>query len=164
MRLILDHLRRQWTVLDAQLEAIDTRLLAIARTDARCRQMMTIPGIGPIIATALIASIDGGQAFAKGRHLAAWLGLVPRQHSTGGRTQLLGISKRGNSYLRHLLVHAARSSKRIARTQETYLGQWLRGLEARAHHNKVTTALAAKLARWAWAVLTTKQDYRPAAA
>jgi transposase len=93
-----------------------------------------------------------------------WLGLVPRQHATGGKSRLLGISKRGNGYLRRLLVHAARALKRHATTREDRLGAWLRRLETRAHPNVVTVALAAKLARWSWAVLARNQAYRPAAA
>lgn len=128
------------------------------------RRRMTMPGIGALIATALVAAIDAGQAFGRARDLACWLGLVPRQDGTGGKVRLLGISKRGNGYLRRLLVHAARSLKRSAKTRDDRLGAWLRALQARAQPNGATVALAAKLARWAWAVLAHNQPYRPAAA
>lgn len=122
---------------------------------------MTVPGIGPLIATALVAAIDSGQACGRARDLACWLGLVPRQHGTGGTVQLLGIAQRGNGYLRRLLVHAARALKRGALHRDDRLGVWLRRLEAKAHANVATVALAAKLARWAWAVLARNQAYRP---
>lgn len=164
MRTLLGRLRAQWQVLDEEIAALDQHLLIIARTHSGARLLMTVPGIGALIATALVAAIDAGQAFGRGRDLACWLGLVPRQHATGGKVRLLGISKRGNGYLRRLLVHAARALKRSAKTRADRLGAWLRGLEARAHPNVATVALAAKLARWAWAVLAKNQPYRPAAA
>jgi transposase len=164
LRDLLARLRAQWHALDVEITALDRQILAIARADARAGLLMTIPGIGALIATALVAAIDRGQAFGRARDLACWLGLVPRQHSTGGKVQLLGISKRGNGYLRRLLVHAARAAQRGARTHDDRLGAWLRGLEARAHRNVATVALAAKLARWSWAVLARNQTWRPLAA
>lgn len=164
LRALLGRLRAHWQALDADIAALDQHILIIARTHPGARRLMTIPGIGALIATALVAAIDGGQAFARGRDLACWLGLVPRQHATGGKVRLLGISKRGNGYLRRLLVHAARALKRSAKTRDDRLGAWLRRLEARAHANVATVALAAKLARWSWAVLARKQAFRPAAA
>jgi transposase len=163
LRGLLARLRQQWQALDEEIAALDRQVLAIAQADGRARLLMTVPGIGPLIATGL-AAIDSGQAFGRARDLACWLGLVPRQHATGGKVRLLGISKRGNSYLRRLLVHAARAVKRGALGRDDRLGAWLRGLEARAHGNVATVALAAKLARWAWAVLARNQAYRPAAA
>ena len=164
IRALLYRLRQHWQALDEEIAALDRQVLAIAQADARARRLMTIPGIGPLIATGLVAAIDSAQAFGRARDLACWLGLVPRQHGTGGKVQLLGISKRGNGYLRRLLVHAARALKRGARTRDDRLGAWLRRLEARAHPNVATVALAAKLARWAWAVLARNQASRPAAA
>jgi transposase len=161
---LLARLRAQWQALDGEIAALDQHVLLIARTHPGARLLMTVPGIGALIATALVAAIDAGQAFARGRDLACWLGLVPRQHATGGKVRLLGISKRGNGYLRRLLVHAARALKRSAKTRDDRLGAWLRGLEARAHANVATVALAAKLARWAWAVLARNQTFRPASA
>jgi transposase len=164
LRTLLARLRAQWQALDGEIAAFDQQILGIARAHPTARRLMTIPGIGALIATALVAAIDAAQAFARGRDLACWLGLVPRQHSTGGKARLLGIGKRGNGYLRRLLVHAARSIKRSAKTRDDRLGAWLRALEARAHPNVATVALAAKLARWSWAVLARKEDFRPAAA
>ena len=114
---------------------------------------MSIPGIGAIIASALIAAIGQAESFAKGRDLAAWLGLVPKQSTTGGRTRLSGISKRGNKYLRKLFIHGARSALPSIARRDTLLGRWAKGLLARAHKNIVVVALANKLARIAWAVL-----------
>jgi transposase len=115
---------------------------------------MTIPGIGPIAATALLAAVGDGRQFRRARDLAAWLGLVPRQHSTGGKTTLLGISKRGNRYVRRLLIHGARSCVTHLDRKRDRLGGWLDALQARMHVNKVTVALAAKIARTAWAIIT----------
>jgi transposase len=161
IRALLARLRQHWQALDEEIAALDRQVLAIAQADARARLLMTVPGIGPLIATGLVAAIDSAQAFGRARDLACWLGLVPRQHSTGGKVQLLGIAKRGNGYLRRLLVHAARALKRGALQRDDRLGTWLRRLEARAHGNVATVALAAKLARWAWAVLARNQAYRP---
>ena len=115
--------------------------------------MATVPGIGVISATALLAAVGDGSAFSRGRDLAAWLGLTPRQHSTGGRTKLLGISKRGNSYLRTQLIHGARAAMGHFANKHTPMGAWVRQLLTRAHPNVVAVAVAAKLARIAWAVL-----------
>lgn len=115
---------------------------------------MTIPGIGPIAATALLAAVGDGRQFRRARDLAAWLGLVPREHSTEGKTTLLGISKRGNRYVRRLLIHGARSCVSHLDRSRDRLGGWLDALQSRMHVNKVTVALAAKLARMAWAIIT----------
>jgi transposase len=115
---------------------------------------MTIPGFGPLAATALLAAAGDGRQFRRGRDLAAWLGLAPREHSTGGKTTLLGISKRGNRYLRRLLIHGARSCvTHLDRTRDR-LGKWLDTLQGRMHVNKVVVALAAKIARIAWVIVT----------
>jgi transposase len=115
---------------------------------------MTIPGIGPIAATALVAAAGNGRQFRCARDMAAWLGLVPKEHSTGGKTTLLGISKRGNRYLRRLLVHGARSCVVHLDRRRDGLGEWLNRLDGRRHRNKVIVALAAKVARIAWVILT----------
>jgi transposase len=123
------------------------------------RRLATIPGIGVLNATALVAAIGDGQAFARGRDLAAWLGLVPRQATTGGKPRLLGISKRGNKYLRKLLVHGARAALPVLAKSATPLGAWLRGLMDRVHKNAAVVALANKLARIAWAVLKRQRPF-----
>jgi transposase len=160
LRALLRRRRAAWRQLDAEIAELDRVLVAHARTDARCRRLMAIPGLGPITATALVAAIDHGQMFGRARDLAAWLGLVPRQHSTGGHPRLLGITKGGNRYLRTLLVHGARTLRRSHQAGSGRLGAWLAALERRAHSNKVTVALANKLARIAWAVLIRKEPYR----
>ena len=160
LRMLLVRRRAAWRQLDAEIGELDRLLVGHARTDARCRRLMTIPGLGPITATALVAAVDDGQAFARARDLAAWLGLVPRQYTTGGRARLRGIAKGGNRYLRTLLVHGARALRRSRHARSGRLGAWLAALETRAHSNKVTVALANKLARIAWAVLAKKEDYR----
>ena len=114
---------------------------------------MTIPGIGPIGATALIAAVGDGHQFRKARDLAAWLGLVPRQNSTGAKTTLLGISKRGNAYIRRLLIHGARSCMIHLDRSRDRIGVWLNALNRRMHRNKAIVALANKIARIAWALL-----------
>ncbi len=153
MRLLIDDLRAEWAELDRRIDAFDSEFLALARADAAARRLMTIPGIGVLNATALIAAIGNGETFAKGRDLAAWLGLVPRQVATGGKPRLLGISKRGNKYLRKLLIHGARSALPSLAASATPLGGWLRALLQRVHKNAAVVALANKLARIMWAVL-----------
>ena len=139
--------------MDRRIEAFDDEFAALAKTDDAARRLVSIPGIGVLNATALVAAIGNGATFARGRDLAAWLGLVPRQVTTGGKPRLLGISKRGNKYLRKLLVHGARAALPTLSASPTPIGQWLQGLMARAHKNTVVVALANKLARIVWAVL-----------
>jgi transposase len=158
---LLTSRRAAWRQLDAELAELDGLLIAHVRADARCQRLMTIPGLGPVTATALVAAADDGQAFARARDLAAWLGLVPRQHSTGGRARLGGITKGGNRYLRTLLVHGARALRRSRQARGGRLGAWLAALESRAHSNKVTVAVANKLARIAWAVLPPSRATAP---
>ena len=125
----------------------------MARSDPAARRLATIPGVGVINATALVAAIGDCRTFSRGRDLAAWMGLVPRQATTGGKPKLLGITKRGSKYLRKLIIQGARAAlPSLARTA-TPIGAWLRGLLARAHGNTVVVALAAKLIRIAWALL-----------
>lgn len=159
IRRLVEDLREECIELDRRIDAYDKELAAITQTDALARRLATIPGIGAINATALLATIGDGSAFTKGRHLAAWLGLTPRQHSTGGRTRMLGISKRGNRYLRKQLIHGARAAMRHLARRPTALGAWLRGLLGRAHPNVAIVALAAKLARIAWAVVRHGRDF-----
>lgn len=153
MRDLVAALRAEWRTLDERIAAFDAEFAERVRQDDTARRLTSIPGFGPINATALAAAIGSGETFSRGRDLAAWLGLVPRQLSTGGRTRLAGISKRGNKYLRKQLVHGARSALPGLLRASTPLGAWLRGLMARMHKNAVVIALANKLARIAWAVL-----------
>ena len=150
---LLKDLRQECAVLDQRIRAYDYELADLTRSDEQARRLASILGVGVINATALLAAVGDGSAFAKGRDLAAWLGLTPRQHSTGGKTKMLGISKRGNRYLRKQLIHGARAVLPHLAAKPTMMGAWLRQLLARSHPNIVVVALAAKLARIVWAVL-----------
>src|SRR3954454_15082732 len=163
VRALVADMRAEWRELVRRIGAFDDEFAARARSDEAARRLATIPGIGVLNATALLAAIGTGEAFRRGRDLAAWLGLVPRQASTGGRAKLLGISKRGNKYLRKLLIHGARSVLRPLSRSATPLGAWLRGLLARAHVNTAVVALANKLARIAWAVLSRTRTFNAGA-
>lgn len=146
-------IRAEWRDLDTRIEALNKAIAMEAQTDEAARRLISIPGIGVLGATGLIAAIGDGSGFRRGRDLGAWLGLVPRQHSTGGKAKLLGISKRGNKYLRMLFIHGARAALPHLAKTDTPVGAWLRGLLARGHRNVAVVALANKLARVAWAVL-----------
>jgi transposase len=159
MRLLIEDMRAQWRELDRRIAAFDKEIADWARNDEAARRLTTVPGIGVLNASALIAAIGYGESFARGRDLAAWLGLVPRQLTTGGKPRLVGISKRGNIYLRKLLIHGARAALPRLAQSPTLLGGWLRGLMARMHKNAVVVALANKLARIAWAVLQRQQAF-----
>jgi transposase len=154
MRRLLADLFDDLKKLELRIAEVSREIEARAARDDRSRRLMTVPGIGPLTATAIVAAAGDGRQFRRARDMAAWLGLVPREHSTGGKTTLLGISKRGNRYLRRLLVHGARSSVMHMDRSRDRLGAWLDGLERRMHANKVTVALAAKIARIAWVILT----------
>ena len=153
MRVLIIDARAQWLELDRRIAAFDSEFSAFVKESEEAKRLVTIPGVGVTIASALIAAIGNAEAFEHGRDLAAWLGLVPRQSTTGGKPKLLGISKRGNKYLRKLLIHGARAALPHVAGRDTPLGRWAKGLLARAHHNVVVVALANKLARIAWAVL-----------
>ena len=160
MRVLIEDMRLQWIELDRRIAELDKELAEWVRNEEAARRLMTIPGIGVLNATALIAAIGQGESFARGRDLAAWLGLVPRQVTTGGKPRLVGISKRGNKYLRKLLIHGARAALPTLLESATPLGAWLRGLVARMHKNAAVVALANKLARMAWAVLRHNETFR----
>jgi transposase len=151
---LLQELWNEFTVVDTRLTAITRQVEAVAERMDAAKRLKTIPGIGPLGATALLAAIGNGRQFRKARDLAAWLGLVPRQNSTGGKTVLLGISKRGNPYLRRLIIHGARSCVTPLNRERDKLGVWIDQLEQRMHRNNVIVAFANKIARMAWAVLT----------
>ena len=145
--------RAQWAELDRRIAAFDAEFVRWTKENEDARRLTTIPGVGATIASALIAAIGKGETFERGRDLAAWLGLVPRQFTTGGKPKLLGISKRGNSYLRKLLIHGARAALPYVAERDVPLGRWAKSLLSRAHPNVVVVAFANKLARIAWAVL-----------
>jgi transposase len=163
LRNLLDHLWQEWKQLQADIDVVSEQIEAIAGEDTACQRLRQIPGVGPLVATATVAAIGNGTAFHKGREFAAWLGLVPRQHSTGGKAKLLGISKRGNRYLRRMFVHGARAVLLRVKRDTGGLGRWVHQLEGRRARNKVIVAVANKLARIAWAVLSKGIDYQPSA-
>jgi transposase len=159
---LIGDLREEWHMLDRRITSFDAELVSLARTDEAARRLASVPGIGTITATALVAAVGDGSAFGRGRDMAAWLGLVPRQATTGGKPRLLGISKRGNRYLRKNLIHGSRSVLPYLVRRDTPLGRWVMGLMTRAHKNTVVVALANKLARIAWAVLVRGRGFDPA--
>ena len=163
MRSLLAHLWQEWKQLEADVEHVSDEIVTIAEHDPACQRLRQIPGIGPLVSTATVAAIGNGAAFRKGREFAAWLGLIPRQHSTGGKARLLGISKRGSIYLRRMFIHGARAVLLIVKYDTGRLGQWARELALRAPRNKVIVAVANKLARIAWAVLSSGNEYRAGA-
>ena len=153
MRQLIDDMRAEWLKLDQRIASLDDEFATRARNDADARRLATIPGIGVLNATALVAAVGDAQTFARGRDLAAWLGLVPRQITIGGKPRLVGITKRGNKYLRKLIIHGARSAMPALAAGSTPLGRWLRRLLTRVHKNAAVVALAYRLARIAWVVL-----------
>jgi transposase len=153
------HLRE----LESKLAELDRRLVALTRTDPICRALAEVPGVGPVIATAFAATVPDAGAFRSGRHLAAWLGLVPRQHASGGKTRHMGLSKRGDGYLRRQLIHGARAL--VWRSPGRTAGRlwaWSNDLLARRPFNVVVAAVANKLARILWAMLHHGEAYRAA--
>jgi transposase len=160
---LIQDMRDRWAGLDQRIKAFDKEFAIHARGDERARRLLTIPGIGALNATALVAAVGDARTFARGRDLAAWLGLVPRQATTGGKPRLLGITKRGSKYLRKMLIQGARAAMPTLRKSDTQLGAWLRGLLARAHGNIAVVALAAKMARIVWAILRHDRFYQSAA-
>ena len=160
IRGLIEDMRTQWRSLDERIAAFDKEFITMAREDLAAQRLMSIPGIGAINATAFVAAVGNAEAFRRGRDLAAWLGLTPRQASTGWQQKLLGISKRGNRYLRSTLIHGARAVLHRLIHEPSQLGAWLRDLSTRAHKNVVVVALAAKLARTIWALLRKKQGYQ----
>lgn len=160
-RELLAEMYEQVVWLDERIEVYNKRLAKFFAGDAACQRLKAIPGIGPMVGTALVAAVGDAHTFKNGRQLAAWVGLVPRQHSTGGRPRLLGISKRGDKHLRALLIHGARAVIRYAAGKEDRLSRWILRLQARRGTNVATVALANKLARMAWVVLSREEHYHP---
>jgi len=151
---LIEDLAGDWRRLDERIDGLSGEVDALARQDAGCERLMSVPGIGPIISSAMVAAIGAGDAFDKGRDFAAWLGLVPKQISTGDRTILGKISKRGNRYLRVLFVQASWVVLIRPKSWERYgLKPWIAAAKRRLHHNVLAIALANKLARIAWSVL-----------
>lgn len=159
MAFLLGDMRARWEELDRRVAAFDAEFTTMARNDDRARRLTSIPGVGALNATALVAAVGDARTFGKGRDLAAWLGLVPRQATTGGKPKLLGITKRGSRYLRKMLIQGARAAMPTLAKTDTAVGAWLRGLLARSHANVAVVALAAKMARTVWALLRHDRTY-----
>ena len=159
-RQLIDRLDLHLKELDHQIRELEIQIQAWHRANEDSRKLAQIPGIGPITASALVASIGDAKHFADGRQLAAWLGLVPRQHSSGGKQTLLGISKRGDTYLRTLLIHGARAVIRVAERKTDHVASWLAGLMGRRNKNVAAVALANKNARAVWALLAQDREYK----
>jgi transposase len=147
--------------LDERIEAVDEELAAIVRETPAAQRLLSLRGVGPTTATALVAALGTGDSFARGREFAVAVGLTPRHHGTGGKERILGISKRGDAYLRQLLVHGARAAVRTAKGKPDPLSRWINALLAHKHSNVVTVALANKTARMAWALIRHEDSYDP---
>lgn len=158
-RSLLHRTNAQLQELDEHIKHYDKELQLVTREDKAAQRLQSIPGFGPVISSVFSSAVGDGQAFKRGRDVSAFIGLVPRQHSSGDKPVLLGISKRGNRYLRGLLIHGARSVIKHADKKDDRLSQWATALVARRGKNKATVALANKMARIGWAVLTTGQAY-----
>ena len=159
-RLLLQRLGEHLKELDRQVGELEVQIQSWHRENDLSRKLAQIPGIGPITASALVATMGDAKNFENGRQLAAWLGLVPRQHSSGGKATLLGISKRGDTYLRTLLIHGARAVIRVAERKAGYAGSWLARLIGRRNPNVAAVALANKNARVVWALLAQERNYQ----
>ena len=155
-------LRDELVQIDAQCARYEQQIVQVNQDYEVCRRLDEVIGIGPITATATYAAAGSAKEFRNGRHFSAWLGLVPKQHSSGGKDTLLGISKRGNAYLRTLFIHGARAVLRYAATKTDRFSRWANALHARRGHNRACVAVANKLARIAWVILAKGESYRPA--
>lgn len=153
---------QQLSELDSHIEAYTAEIHRHSQQDDACQRLQTIPGFGPIVASVFHSAVGDGQAYRRGRDVSAALGLVPRQHSSGGKSVLLGISKRGDRYLRSLLVHGARAVVHQAAHKDDRLSRWINKIRAQRGYNKASVALANKLARIGWAVLAKHSVYQAA--
>jgi transposase len=159
-RALLSGLREDLVYLDERVVTLDQAINTLAHSHVEARRLLKLRGVGPITATALIASLGDGHMFQRGRDASAWVGLVPGQHSSGGKDRLLGISKRGDVYLRTLLIHGARSAIKAAKDKEDSLSRWMQSLCSRRNKNIAAVALANKTMRMAWAMLKSGANYQ----
>ena len=162
VRLLIGETQAELIELDRRIASCDRRIRELYRTNKLCQKLGEIEGVGPVTATALVAAVGDRSCFKNGRQFAAWLGLVPKQRSSGGRHQLLGISKRGDRYLRTLMIHGARAALGKAGGKQDPRSRWLVNLRQRRHPNVAAVALANKNARIAWAMLSGNLCYEPA--
>ena len=160
LRWLLNRLWQEWKQMELDIQMITDEIGHISKENSLCRRLQQIPGFGPLVSTATVAAIGNGSAFRCGRDFSAWVGIVPRQYSTGGKQKLFGISKRGNHYLRRMLIHGARAVLLRVKYDTGGFGQWVHRLAQRAPRNKVVVAIANKLARIAWAVLSSGKNYQ----
>lgn len=149
--------------LDQEIAYYTKQIRRYSQQNEACQRLQAIPCFGPIVATAFYSHVGNGHSFQRGRDVSASLGIVPRQHSTGGRDVLLGISKRGNRYLRRILIHGARSVVGLAKHRDDPLSQWINRIRETRGTNKAIVALANKMARVGWAVLAKNTTYQPCA-
>ncbi len=152
----------EFIALNDRVVALDRKLIKICRSLEQCKRLTTLPGVGPVVATALVAAVGDGRNFSSGRALAAWIGLVPRQYTTGGTPRLGGIGRRANHYLRRQLIHGARSTLYRVENRDDSRSKWASKLLKRVGHNKTLVAMANKTARIAWAMLRNGEEYRVA--
>jgi transposase len=157
----LSELYEHFNSLDERIAACDEQIEKLFKENETCKRLEKIPGVGKLGATILAAVLGNGTAFKNGRHFAAFLGLVPKEHSSGGTTRLLGISKGGDTYIRTLLIHGARAVLLWVKKKTDRQSEWLKKLAARRGVNKAAVALANKIARTAWAVASSKMEYNP---
>jgi transposase len=160
-RHLLNDLREDLVYHEDRLAGLDTEIQEIAETDAMAIRLQQLRGVGPLVATALIATVGNGEQFTKGRQMAASIGLTPKQFSSGGKDRLLGISKRGDAYMRTILIHGARSVIIHAKHRDDRLSLWVTELAKRSHTNVAAVALANKTVRMAWAMMRNDTDYDP---
>ena len=161
IRALVFRLRERWQHIDVQIDEMSEQLQHASIASEKCQLIYSVPGIGPIAATGLIAAVGSGTQFKRGRDMSAWLGLVPRQYSTGGRSNLGGTSKRGNVYLRSQVIQGAKALKIHMKRDKSALGPWIAKLEATHHHHVVLIALANKIMSICWKILTSGQAYQP---
>ena len=161
VRMLIREVQVELIELDRRIAFYDRQVRELYRNSELCQRLGKIEGIGPVTATALIAAVGDRTCFKNGRQFAAWLGLVPKQRSSGGRTQLFGISKRGDRYLRTLMIHGARAALGKAGGKQDPRSRWLGKLRERRHPNVVAVALANKNARIVWAMLASDKSYEP---
>jgi transposase len=160
-RKLLDGMWHDLMALEDRIAELDREIAVIAESDPIAKRLQQLRGVGPMIATALLASVGDASQFANGRQMAASLGLTPKQNSSGGKDRLLGISKRGDSYVRYLLIHGARSMIRHAKAKDDPLSRWVTRIATNRHPNVAAVAMANKTARIAWAMMKNETDYRP---
>jgi transposase len=160
-RVLLEELQQDLVTLDNRVGEMDKKIRVLASSNAAAKRLQQIPGIGPLTATALVCAVGDCKQFKRGRDLAAWLGLTPRQHSTGGKECLLGISKRGDTYLRTLLIHGARAVLKVSGQKDDPRSRWIQSLCNRRNKNIAAVALANKNARIVWALLSQEIDFLP---